>query len=116
MPGRSSRQTCGATSEAAPDLGHDADRPGRPDEGIADLEAWKLIADASPGDDFGDLVTMSSTDDGALLVDLVLFPSRADAVVASEAAIGSQLDNLRTRAGRLVVFYPEPGPFLAVAA
>ena len=87
-----------------------------PDQGIADLQAWKLIADASPGDDFGDFVTLSSTDDGALLIDLVLFPSRADAVVASEVAIGSQLANARSRAGRLAVFYPEPTPFLSVAA
>jgi hypothetical protein len=87
-----------------------------PDQGIADLQAWKLIADASPGDDFGDFVTMSSTDDGALLTDLVLFPSRADAVVASEVAIGSQLANARARAGRLAVFYPEPTPYLSVVA
>jgi hypothetical protein len=87
-----------------------------PTEGIADLEAWRLVAAASPPPDLGEWVRLEASDDGRLLADLVLFPSRADAVVASEAAIASQMENARARAGRLIVFYPEPGPFLAVAA
>ena len=84
-----------------------------PTEGIADLEAWRLVAAANPPPGFGEWVRLRAADGGQLLADLVLFPSRADAVVASEAAIASQLENARARAGRLVVFYPDPGPFVA---
>jgi hypothetical protein len=87
-----------------------------PTEGIADLEAWRLVAAAAPPPGLGEWVRLRAGEGGQLLADLVLFPSRADAVVASEAAIASQLENARARAGRLVVFYPDPGPFLSVAA
>lgn len=86
-----------------------------PTNGISDLEAWRLVAAADPPDDFGDSVRLRATNDGQLLVDLVLFPSRADAVVASEAAIASQLANARERAGRLTVFYPDPTPYVSIA-
>ncbi|MGH8928829.1 MAG: hypothetical protein ACRDWH_10795, partial [Acidimicrobiia bacterium] len=78
-----------------------------PTEGASDLEAWRLVRAANPPEGFGDTVRLRASNDGQLLADLVLFPSRADAVVASEAAIASQMDNARARAGRLVVFYPD---------
>ena len=87
-----------------------------PTEGVADLEAWRLVAAASPPQGLGEWVRLREPEGGQLLANLVLFPSRADAVVATEAAIAGQLENARTRAGRLVVFYPDPGPFVAVAA
>ena len=87
-----------------------------PTEGFADLEAWRLVAASSPPSGFGEFVRLRAPEGGQLFADLVLFPSRADAVVATEAAIASQLENARSRAGRLVVFYPDPGPFVAIAA
>jgi hypothetical protein len=87
-----------------------------PETGIADLEAWKLVAAERPTDGFRQYVPLTSQDDGGVMRDLVLFSSRADAVVASEVAIASQLANARARAGRLDVFYPEPTPYLQVAA
>ncbi|HJQ95725.1 MAG TPA: substrate-binding domain-containing protein [Acidimicrobiia bacterium] len=87
-----------------------------PETGIADLEAWKLIATEEPTNGFRQFVPLTSQEGGGLMRDLVLFPSRADAVVASEVAIASQLANARARAGRLQVFYPEPTPYLQVAA
>jgi hypothetical protein len=87
-----------------------------PTEGIADLEAWRVVAAANPPAGLGEWVRLRAPEGGQLLADLVLFPSRADAVVASEAAIASQLENARARAGRLVVFYPDPGPFLTISA
>ncbi|MGH8959575.1 MAG: hypothetical protein ACRDVK_12980 [Acidimicrobiia bacterium] len=87
-----------------------------PETGIADLEAWKLISAEQPTDGFRQFVPLTSQDGGGLMRDLVLFSSRADAVVSSEVAIASQLANARARAGRLEVFYPEPTPFLSVAA
>ncbi|HKX74571.1 MAG TPA: hypothetical protein VJR05_04195 [Acidimicrobiia bacterium] len=87
-----------------------------PTEGIADLEAWRLFVEAgvaqSPG--FGSNVRLRAPDEGQLTSDLILFPSRADAVVTSEVAIASQLENARQRAGRLAVFYPDPTPFVVV--
>jgi hypothetical protein len=89
-----------------------------PAEGMADLEAWRLFVEAgvtqSPG--FGANVRLRASDEGQLTSDLVLFPSRADAVVTSEVAIASQLENARQRAGRLAVFYPDPTPYVVVAA
>jgi hypothetical protein len=87
-----------------------------PTEGAADLEAWRLVAAVNPAAGFGDAVRLRAADGGQLLADLVLFPSRADGVLASEAAIASQLENARARAGRLVLFYPDPGPFLNISA
>ena len=87
-----------------------------PLEGIADLEAWRLMAGANPSPGFGEWVRLRAPEGGQLLADLILFPSRADAVVAAEAAIASQMENARARAGRLVVFYPDPAPFVAVGA
>ena len=87
-----------------------------PTEGIADLEAWRLVAAANPPPGLSEWVRLRAPEGGQLLADLVLFPSRADAVVASEAAIASQLENARARAGRLVVYYPDPGPFLTISA
>jgi hypothetical protein len=87
-----------------------------PTEGIADLEAWRLVAAAGPPADLGEWVRLRAVDGGQLLADLVLFPSRADAVIASEVAIASQMENARARAGRLVVFYPDPAPFVVVGA
>jgi hypothetical protein len=87
-----------------------------PTEGIADLEAWRLVAAANPPPGLGESVRLRAPEGGQLLADLVLFPSRADAVVASEAAISSQLENARARAGRLVVSYPDPSPYLTISA
>ncbi|HSL26110.1 MAG TPA: hypothetical protein VLA54_07475 [Acidimicrobiia bacterium] len=87
-----------------------------PNEGRSDLEAWRLVAAAGPAADLGDWVRLRAADDGQLLADLVLFPSRADAVIATEAAIASQLENARNRAGRLTLFYPDPSPYVEVAA
>jgi Bacterial extracellular solute-binding protein len=87
-----------------------------PTEGIADLEAWRLVAAANPGPELREWVRLRAPEGGQLLADMVLFPSRADAVVTSEAAIASQMENARARAGRLVVFYPDPAPFLQIAA
>jgi hypothetical protein len=87
-----------------------------PTEGIADLEAWRLVAAANPPPGLGESVRLRAPEGGQLLADLVLFPSRADAVVASEAAISSQLENARAGAGRLVVSYPDPSPYLTISA
>ena len=73
-----------------------------------------MVAAANPAAGLGEWVRLRAPEGGQLLADLVLFPSRADAVVASEAAIASQLENARARAGRLVVFYPDPGPFVTI--
>jgi hypothetical protein len=87
-----------------------------PTEGRSDLESWRLVTAADPRSDLGDWVRLRAADDGQLLADLVLFPSRADAVIGSEAAIASQLENARNRAGRLTLFYPDPSPYVVVAA
>jgi hypothetical protein len=87
-----------------------------PETGIADQEAWKLIASQNPPPGFGEFVPLRQESDGRVLSEMVLFPSRADIVVASEVAIGSQLENARGRAGRIRVYYPDPGPFLTVSA
>lgn len=88
-----------------------------PAEGTSDLEAWRLFVDAGAAgqDAFAQSLRLRAVDEGQLTADLVLFPSRADAVVTSEVAIASQLDNARQRAGRLAVFYPDPSPFVRVA-
>lgn len=86
-----------------------------PAEGIADLEAWRLFVEAGADLELGNHVRLRAADEGQLTADLILFPSRADVVVTSEVAIASQLDNARQRAGRLAVFYPDPGPFVSVA-
>ncbi len=88
-----------------------------PDTGIADQEAWKLIAAQNPPTGFGQFVPLRQTTDGAVLAEMVLFPSRADIVVSSEVAIASQLENAPRRgAGRIQVYYPDPTPYLPVAA
>ncbi|MEX0699228.1 MAG: hypothetical protein WD651_09925 [Acidimicrobiia bacterium] len=87
-----------------------------PAEGIADLEAWRLFVEGGVGAGVGDHIRLSAPDDGRLMADLVLFPSRADVVVTSEVAIASQLQNAIQRAGRLAVFYPDPTPFVAIGA
>ncbi|MGH8924099.1 MAG: hypothetical protein ACRDWA_05595 [Acidimicrobiia bacterium] len=87
-----------------------------PETGIAELESWKLIAAQQPPDGFRQFVPLTSQDGGGLMRELVLFPSRADAVISAEVAIASQLANARGGRGRLDVFYPEPTPFLPVAA
>jgi hypothetical protein len=74
--------------------------------GQVDLEAWRLVDAAGPGAGFPDHVRLQAADDGALTADLVLFPTRADAVVSGEAAIAGQLENAQNRTGRLDVFYP----------
>ena len=87
-----------------------------PGEGISDLEAWRLFVEGGVDADTGSNVRLSAPDDGRLLADLVLFPSRADVVVTSEVAIASQLQNAIQRAGRLAVFYPDPTPFVSIGA
>ena len=87
-----------------------------PAEGIADLEAWRLFVEGGVSAGAGDSVRLTAPDDGRLLADLVLFPSRADIVVTSEVAIASQLQNAIQRAGRLAVFYPDPTPFVSIGA
>ncbi|CAN5181991.1 hypothetical protein BH18ACT5_BH18ACT5_18900 [soil metagenome] len=87
-----------------------------PETGIADQEAWKRIAAQNPASGFGQFVPLKQTTDGNVWSEMVLFPSRADIVVSSEVAIGSQLENARVRAGRVRVYYPDPTPFLPVAA
>jgi hypothetical protein len=87
-----------------------------PETGIADQEAWKMIAAQGPEAGFGQFVPLRQTSDGTVWSDMVLFPSRADIVVSSEVAIASQLENARNRAGRIRVYYPDPTPFLPVAA
>lgn len=87
-----------------------------PSEGIADLEAWRLFVEAGVGAGAGEHVRLTASDDGRLMADLVLFPSRADVVVTSEVAIASQLENAIQRAGRLAVLYPDPTPFLSIGA
>ena len=88
-----------------------------PDTGIADQEAWKLIAAQNPPTGFGEFVPLRQTTDGAVLAEMVLFPSWADIVVSSEVAIASQLENAPRRgAGRIQVYYPDPTPYLPVAA
>jgi hypothetical protein len=77
-----------------------------PTSGDVDLEAWRLVSEAGPGADFADSVRLQSADDGALTSDLVLFPTRADAVISGEVAIAGQLMNAQNRTGRLDVFYP----------
>jgi hypothetical protein len=87
-----------------------------PNGGTADLEAWRLVAGATPPSGFGQNVALRSAEGGDLMLEWVQFPTRADAVVTAEVAIASQLENFRNRAGRLEVFYPDPTPYLAVAA
>jgi hypothetical protein len=87
-----------------------------PAEGIADLEAWRLFVEGGVDANTGTNVRLTAPDDGRLMADLVLFPSRADVVVTSEVAIASQLQNAVQRAGRLALFYPEPTPFLPIGA
>jgi hypothetical protein len=73
--------------------------------GQVDLEAWRLVSGAGPDAGFTDSVRLRAEDDGALTSDLVLFPTRADAVISGEAAIAGQLENAQNRTGRLDVFY-----------
>jgi hypothetical protein len=87
-----------------------------PAEGIADLEAWRLFVEGGVGAGVGDHIRLSAPEDGSLMADLVLFPSRADVVVTSEVAIASQLQNAIQRTGRLALFYPDPTPFLSIGA
>lgn len=87
-----------------------------PATGMADLESWRLIAAENPGNGLRASVPLHPEDEGDLLEEMVLFPSRVDIVVGSEVAIGSQLANARARAGRIDVFYPDPTPYLPVAA
>ena len=87
-----------------------------PYTGISDQEAWKLIAAQNPSTGFGQFVPLKQATDGDVLADMVLFASRADIVVGSEVAIASQLENARGRAGRIRVYYPDPTPYLQVAA
>lgn len=87
-----------------------------PDGGIAELEAWRLVVGASPANGFGENVALRSADSGDLMLEWIQFPTRADAVVAAEVAIAGQLVNFQNRTGRLEVFYPNPTPYLEVAA
>ncbi|HEX5671516.1 MAG TPA: hypothetical protein VFY46_02225 [Acidimicrobiia bacterium] len=87
-----------------------------PAEGIADLEAWRLFVEGGANADTGSNVRLSAPDEGRLMADLVLFPSRADVVVTSEVAIASQLQNAIQRTGRLAVFYPDPTPYVPIGA
>lgn len=87
-----------------------------PDAGIADLEAWRLVAGALPANGFGETVVLRSAEGGDLMLEWIQFPTRADAVVAAEVAIAGQLVNFQNRTGRLKVFYPDPTPYLQVAA
>jgi hypothetical protein len=75
-------------------------------QGAVDLDAWRLVDGAGPPAGFADAVRLQSADDGILLSDLVIFPTRADAVISGEAAIAGQLVNAQNRTGRLDVFYP----------
>jgi hypothetical protein len=83
-----------------------------PASGTTDQEAWRLFSDLEPGERLGRAVRLVAEDDGRLMADLVLFPSRADVVVTSEVAIASQYENARTRAGLLDLFYPDPAPWI----
>jgi hypothetical protein len=42
--------------------------------------------------------------------------SRADAALATEAAVAAQLDNVLGRGGRFEVFYPDPGRWVDYVA
>jgi hypothetical protein len=87
-----------------------------PTQGRAGLEAWRLVSAGGYERDLADHIRLRAADDGALMEDLVLFPSRADVVVTSEVAVASQLRNAIQRAGRLRVVYPDPSPVVTVAA
>jgi len=87
-----------------------------PAAGMADLEAWRLIAAENPGNGLRASVPLRPESEGDLIEEMVLFPSRVDIIVGSEVAIGSQLANARARAGRIDVYYPDPTPYLPVAA
>jgi hypothetical protein len=88
-----------------------------PISGIADQEAWRLFSGQALSDSFSGTVRARQQDDGDLMAELVQFgPSRADAVVTSEVAIASQLENAKNRGvGRLDVFYPDPTPTIEYA-
>jgi hypothetical protein len=87
-----------------------------PNGGVADLEAWRLVAGASPANGFGETVALRSAEGGDLMLEWIQFPTRADVVVAAEVVIAGQLVNFQNRTGRLEVFYPDPTPYLQVGA
>jgi hypothetical protein len=87
-----------------------------PETGVGDLEAWRLVAAANPPTEFGDSVRLRAEDVGDMMLQWAQITTRADAVVAVEVAIAGQLENFINRAGRLEVFYPDPTPYVQVAA
>lgn len=78
------------------------------------LFAWSVLAGVADDDAaLGRSLRLVSETDGRLTADLVLFgSSRADAVVATEAALASQLANAVGRGGRLEIVYPEASPWV----
>lgn len=88
-----------------------------PSRSQAGLAAWWMVAGSGVPDTLATSLRLRADDDGALLVEMAQFgDSRADAALATEAAVASQLENVQGRGGRLEVFYPDAGPWLDVVA
>jgi hypothetical protein len=84
-----------------------------PTRSASAMEAWRLVVD-SGGVPAGldDSLRVRAADDAALMLEVAQFgPSRADAVITTEAAIAGQLVNVWD-VGRLEVYYPDPGPWV----
>ena len=79
----------------------------------AGLAAWRALAPSGVPVELGAALRLTSADDAELMADLLLFgTARADVVVTTEVAIAGQLQNAPGRGGRLVVWYPDPAPWV----
>jgi len=79
----------------------------------AGLAAWQAVAGSAVPPGLGVGLRLISEDDAGLMADLLLFgTARADVVVTTEVAIAGQLENAPGRGGRLVVWYPDPAPWV----
>lgn len=89
-----------------------------PNRSETGLLAWSVLAGVAADDAaLGRSLRLVSATDGRLTADLVVFgSSRADAVVASEAALAAQLANAVGRGGRLEIVYPEASPWVDYVA
>jgi hypothetical protein len=79
----------------------------------AGLAAWRGLASSGAPAELDAALRLTSADDAELMADLLLFgTARADAVVTTEVAIAGQLQNAPGRGGRLVVWSPDPAPWV----
>ncbi len=84
-----------------------------PTTSVAGMAAWQAVAAAGVPPGLDAALRLTADDDAALMEDLLLFgTARADVVVTTEVAIAGQLENAPGRGGRLVVWYPDPAPWV----